>query len=690
MTRVYPPGQRILGLLLAIPPLVAVSRFPITPALTTALALGWLLALLAVPSLWLLLLPTLVVVLDLTPWSGRFLYNELDLMMWLTIAAGLLRADFPAPALGRYWLQPGILFSAGFVVVALAGYRAWETIALPPLASSDNPYFLPAYQYKVAKGLFWGAALAPLLLHHLDRDRERTLDRLWFGAASASLALLAVILWERGVWAAATDSPASAWQAFANLATHYRVIGLFSDMHTGGEALDALIMLFLVLTGFGTAYAGSRGIRFLCGLAFPALTYVTLVGFTRATYFAFALTVSLCVGLELLRQQRRLSLHRRHAVTAAAVLPLFLCMSYGTALWLGEQYLPAVTAAEGIVALAFLYRLPGLGLTPRFLFLLLWLSLPWLFVTGLTTTALGERMETVQRDLQTRTEHWKRVIDLGLANPAERFLGAGAGRFPEHYRSAAPAQHTKLGDFAVLDDGERYLRLTGGEDLILYQRIQIQDDVLDLSLDLRAPAGGRLSVGLCARNILDTGWYGGRCDSRIINLPPGEDFQVRHLSLERPEESWQGVARQWPRSLQLRALDTGKPIDLRLVRANAGLEAPIANPRFQSGTDRWFFTTDFAHLPFHIKNIWLQFWFDHGWLGLLSMLGLTILLPLRALRAATEARLIPMGAAAVLSLGALGCFGTPLDSARVAWLFYLLVFAAACCQDSREIHAGKP
>jgi O-antigen ligase len=91
--------------------------------------------------------------------------------------------------------------------------------------------------------------------------------------------------------------------------------------------------------------------------------------------------------------------------------------------------------------------------------------------------------------------------------------------------------------------------------------------------------------------------------------------------------------------------------------------------------DYWFFSTDFGHLPFHIKNTWLQFWFDHGWLGLLLMLAMVVLVSRRALAAPPGQCFTPMAATAVLGLGALGMFGTPLDEARVSWLFYLLLFA---------------
>ena len=47
----------------------------------------------------------------------------------------------------------------------------------------------------------------------------------------------------------------------------------------------------------------------------------------------------------------------------------------------------------------------------------------------------------------------------------------------------------------------------------------------------------------------------------------------------------------------------------------------IRNGDFSKGADYWFFKTH-SHLPWHIKNLWVEVLFDQGWFGLATFVGL--------------------------------------------------------------------
>jgi hypothetical protein len=69
------------------------------------LAASYLFLLFLMPRLWLIVLPLATVGLDITPWTGRFAYNELDLVFLVTLSSGLLynryrfRVFSPSPAI---------------------------------------------------------------------------------------------------------------------------------------------------------------------------------------------------------------------------------------------------------------------------------------------------------------------------------------------------------------------------------------------------------------------------------------------------------------------------------------------------------------------------------------------------------------------------------------------------------------
>ena len=91
--------------------------------------------------------------------------------------------------------------------------------------------------------------------------------------------------------------------------------------------------------------------------------------------------------------------------------------------------------------------------------------------------------------------------------------------------------------------------------------------------------------------------------------------------------------------------------------------------------DHWFFYNDFAHLPWHIKNTWLQAWYDTGAIGS-ALLALLLVLALASAGRAPRESPAPALGIALLGIALLGLFGTPLDSPRVAWLFYFFPVCA--------------
>jgi hypothetical protein len=669
-------AQRGLGLALTVITLMAARDLPRWGDALFVAASLYLLALIKCPRLWLVLLPLFCVTVDLAPWTGRFLYNELDVIVWLTIAAALICARYRLPNLNHLTGQQtlGFAIMLAFVTLALLGSSGLSAVYDPPGASYNSPYLSEFYSYKVLKGLLWAALLVPLWRELCDVDPAITLRLFSLGAALAAFGLFVVILWERGTLAAIAEGPVAVWASFSDLATYYRTIGLFSNMRTGGEALDGTIILLLAVCTYGGLYAQPRWLVWACRLAILTLAYVTLVGFTRATYAAFALTLSLVLALELYRLRGYLRLRLWDAILLATLLPLCFSSIYLVAINGDRVALVAVCVADELlliqiarVRLHWPTRRAWLPATAM-------VGISLVFALGLTAETMGGRMQSVDRDLDTRWTHWGDVVRLAREARGNRLLGQGAGTFPALYQQYLPQKRARIGGVAVNPDAG-LLRLEGAGDLLFAQRLSLKGDELRLEFAARAIDGGRLSVALCARNVLDTGWSGGRCDTQLIEVLPGPSFQTHALTLALPLEARSGPATQWPKAIQFRNLDEKTPVEISVVRALSGLDTPIRNASFNNGMDNWFLSTDFGHLPFHIKNIWLQFWFDHGWVGLILVAAMFFLLTLRALRAPVGQEFTPMAAVAVLGLGAVGMFGTPLDEARVSWLFFVLLFS---------------
>ncbi|MEQ8515004.1 MAG: hypothetical protein RIC38_05310, partial [Chromatocurvus sp.] len=89
--RILPAAAGLALLVQAVP---VVAGIPIWGGALLAAGLVYLLLLWRFPWLWLWVLPLVTVVLDLTPWTGWFLFNELDWFFLLTICGSAV--------LGRY------------------------------------------------------------------------------------------------------------------------------------------------------------------------------------------------------------------------------------------------------------------------------------------------------------------------------------------------------------------------------------------------------------------------------------------------------------------------------------------------------------------------------------------------------------------------------------------------------------
>ncbi len=103
----------------------------------------------------------------------------------------------------------------------------------------------------------------------------------------------------------------------------------------------------------------------------------------------------------------------------------------------------------------------------------------------------------------------------------------------------------------------------------------------------------------------------------------------------------------------------------------------IANGDFAQGGDRWFFVSDFEHLAWHTKNLYLHVYFEQGFFGLglfLLMNGVAIyLLCAQLVRGQNFAIPILSSLAGFLVVG---FFGSIVDNPRIALLYFLILFLA--------------
>ncbi|MFV0665077.1 MAG: hypothetical protein ACK5NS_15555 [Denitromonas sp.] len=641
-----------------------------------------------------------------TPLNGlRLLKAPLLLILLLPClhAAGRARG---AAALSRLTLGMTLgLLAASLVAV-------WERDAFPGLTNVSADYR--------TTGLFWemhvgGAALDawlalsfPFALAAFLRTRAlrwrllllavlavagyailTTFSRGLYAAVAVSLVLLLIA--GRSVAAtapppdtAARPLPGGPWLAGALL------IGAATLMFTGGGYRGLAALLGFSLLVFLAGDLGRRLPRrqqataIVAGLALGGLSLASSA-LDKGPYLAFG---ALCItGLAAC-----LLAFRQGNAGPATLVALMLTTTSGIAAagvgryWgegAGEAGIWAATAA-GLLLLALQLALPrplwhraGEGLAHA----LLVLGAAAALASGATSYYMGERFSTVSQDFEGRMAHWQEGADL-VRTPADLWLGLGLGRYPEAYFWSGPLA-ANAGSWELPEDnGNRFARIGAaryvlgfGELFRVSQRVAADTTgPFHYRLKLRAPERSSLHLEICRKHLL----YTQTCAIVSVKADSAEWTEVQGTMEAGGLTAGPGVDTR-PSVLSL-ATSGRAPVDVdELQIIDSAGRALVRNGDFQAGVDRWFFSSDRHHLPWHAKSLFLHVWVEQGVLGMV-MLGVMLL-------AATgrvglgRARAHPFAAPVLAGMAGfvvVGVFDSLLDMPRMTLMLLLTAWLALC------------
>ena len=291
---------------------------------------------------------------------------------------------------------------------------------------------------------------------------------------------------------------------------------------------------------------------------------------------------------------------------------------------------------------------------------------------------MGVRFGEVHVDFQGRINHWHNGL-AALDTPYDWMIGKGVGRFPEAFFWRTPGAAFP-GTFSLAQEGgNRFLRLTAGRHVLgwgelfrLVQWVSIDPSAPPVvMLSVRTGVQSGLHIELCRRHLL---YPEGCALANIAVAATGARWQEIRVTLEGklgagphhvPEALAFGIA----------VGTGGQAVDLDNVQLlDASGQNRLRNSEFSDDGNFWFFTSDRHHLPWHIKNLFLNILFDQGILGLVAVLLLCIAVVARVL---TRLRSWKHGisiVAAVCGFLVVGLFDSLLDAPRLGLLFFLLCF----------------
>ncbi|MDL2353687.1 MAG: hypothetical protein QFF03_02695 [Pseudomonadota bacterium] len=387
---------------------------------------------------------------------------------------------------------------------------------------------------------------------------------------------------------------------------------------------------------------------------------------------------------------------RRGAALAAAALPALALGAGLVAFHWGGGGAAADIAAVALLAAAGLAasRLraePLVRLDRTSLTALLCAAIAMITVIPLSSSYfMGERFATVGTDIDMRLRHWREAVGMMDQDSPTALFGMGLGRYPDVY-TARNWNGELPGSFRYeAEAGKPFLRLGApqhaiGHDQVvrLLQRVDVVAGAsYRLGADIRPHQGkGIVMFALCERWML----YSQACVAAPLGKSGAPGWTHYEAALTVPADHLNLRPVQLEFSLQGAAM-TIDVANVSLRPAGGGADL-LRNGDFARANTAWFFSSDHDHMPWHIKNVAVNLFFEQGWAGLTALALLLLYLGADlVLRAIDGEDMAAVYLAALAGFLCIGAFDSLFDVPRLTLLFFLVACAAAL----RPAHATRP
>jgi hypothetical protein len=643
---------------------------PLWPWAAGPAAVLWAALVYRQPLSWLFALPMALPVLGFAPWTGWVGVDEFDILVLATCVGGhghLAHTGGPArePAdAARRWAL------AGLAMLLVIG--TWRGLA-------DAGGTLAWFQghgealntLRVAKTFAFVLLLWPLLQRAwavAPNEATRFFER---GVVAGAIAPTGVVLWERAVF-----------PGWFNLSEPYRTVGWFWEMHVGGAAIDAYVVLCTPFIARALWAARHRATWALMAALSILWCYVILTTFSRGAFLGAAVALLLLAWRLPVAQGRPWWSALRIALGALGAGVLL-------GLVLDEWGYPVAGALAMALAAWLLWRWRRQdarrwrGLAGAMLGLLLLVEVVVLLGPD---SFMRARMARGSLDYESRTAHWGRGIAL-LDGPQAWLLGLGWGRLPAHYDRHAPRGEVsgRVAWRAASDGDGAHARLEGPRSraklagrFALTQRVSAASGYR-LAFDLRAERPLDLHARVCESHLL----YDGACQAALVRIEAAEatgGWVRREVELLGPPLGAGSPLTARPARFSLAVLSAGVgagvDIDNLSLVADGGTSL-LTNGDFARGGARWLPTAQSYFVPWHIDNLALEVLIEAGIVGAAFFLVIAWATARLLLAQSTgAAALQPCLIAALGGLACLGLVSSVIDVPRVALLAALMLLIA--------------
>lgn len=274
-------ASSVAGLALAL-------HHPLTPIAMPVLALVCCIAIFLREDIWLPVLPALLSVIGLAPWSGWLTFEELDILILAVAAGGYARlAWYPQCNRGVGISETDQSSRLTPLVWLLALFFAMATVAALYRGLEDaggfsfgwfRGYHEPMNSVRLVKIFLWALLILPLWLANQEQEPDKAQRALSLGLMLSLAAAALATVWER-----------AAFTGLFNFSSDYRTTAMFWEMHVGGAALDGFLALTMPFALREWMVARTPVRWWLASVVLALGAYACLTTFSRGVYLAVPL-----------------------------------------------------------------------------------------------------------------------------------------------------------------------------------------------------------------------------------------------------------------------------------------------------------------------------------------------------------------------------------------------------------------
>ena len=284
--------------------------------------------------------------------------------------------------------------------------------------------------------------------------------------------------------------------------------------------------------------------------------------------------------------------------------------------------------------------------------------------------------------MKSEKKHWLDAIQMMDGAFMTNFIGEGLGSYPRIY-FWRNSEHTLPATYSLShDENINYLKLGSGDTLYMEQIISVlPDNPYLLSFDMRSNSEKAVvTIPICEKSLL----YSFDCIWERFSLSPNNINKWEHFEKLIDSKSLGSIRGRYAGKFSIRPVKlslyngVGQTIlDIKNIKLidKSGINL-IRNGDFSNGLDQWFFSTD-NHLPWHIKNVFIQILFEQGWLGEVAFISFLIYVIVYNLRQAQNKKIFnAVILSSISGFITVGMVDSPFDEPRLTLLFFLILFSS--------------